>query len=163
MWRLRNAARSLIEAGCDVITQHCDTPHPQIEAAQAGVWGIGYNTDMSLEAPEAVITSVLWNWGVYYTALVRSVLDGSFSTEPYLGGLSDGMVDINSLSAIAAPGTERIIAEERQRLSSGAFDVFEGELETNDIVGRSIGEAGKRLADSEILSGIYWYYRTVVE
>ncbi|GHV39194.1 BMP family ABC transporter substrate-binding protein [Spirochaetia bacterium] len=156
-----NAARSLINAGCDVIAQHCDTSNPQIEAAASGVWGIGYNTDMSVNAPEAVITSVLWNWGVYYTALVRSVLDGSFSASPYLGSISDGMVDISSLSAIAAPGTEVIIAEERQRLTAGTFDVFEGELETND--GRRIGEAGKRFADSEILGGIDWYYRTVVE
>ncbi|GHV69124.1 BMP family ABC transporter substrate-binding protein [Spirochaetia bacterium] len=156
-----NAAQSLIAAGCDVIAQHCDTPNPQIEAAASGVWGIGYNTDMSVDAPGAVITSVLWNWGVYYTALVRSVLDGSFSAGPYLGSISDGMVDISPLSAIAAPDTEGIIAEERRRLTAGTFDVFEGVLETND--GRRIGEAGKHLTDSEILSGINWYYKTVVE
>ncbi|GHV25471.1 BMP family ABC transporter substrate-binding protein [Spirochaetia bacterium] len=159
----RDAALSLIAAGCDVIAQHCDTPNPQIEAAEAGVWGIGYNTDMVVDAPEAVITSVLWNWGVYYTALARSLLDGSFSAEPYLGSLSDGFVDMSPLSAAAAPGTGEIIAEERQRLTTGAFDVFEGELETNDISGRRIGEAGKRLDDNEILSGINWYYRNVVE
>ncbi|GHV84118.1 BMP family ABC transporter substrate-binding protein [Spirochaetia bacterium] len=158
-----NAARSLIAAGCDVIAQHCDTSNPQVEAAASRVWGIGYNTDMGLDAPEAVITSVLWNWGIYYTALVRSLLDGSFSAEPYLGGLSDGMVDISPLSAIAAPGTEEIIMAERERMVTGIFDVFEGVLETNDIPRRRIGEAGKRLADSEILGGINWYYRTVVE
>ncbi|MCL1890389.1 MAG: BMP family ABC transporter substrate-binding protein, partial [Desulfovibrionaceae bacterium] len=70
------AARSLIAAGCDVIAQHCDTPAPQIEAQRAGVWGIGYNSDMKADAPKAVIASVVWNWGTYYTRLIKSVIDG---------------------------------------------------------------------------------------
>jgi len=156
-----NAARRLIDAGCDVIAQHCDTSKPQIEAEKAGVWSIGYNTDMVSEAPKAVITSVLWNWGVYYTGMIRSVIDGSFAVDAYFGSISDGMVDLSPLSANAAPGTAQIIAEERKRLESADFDVFDGVLITND--GRRIGEAGKRLPDSVIRDGINWYYRTVVE
>ena len=37
-----NAAKALISEGCDVIAQHCDTPNPQLEAENAGVWGVGY-------------------------------------------------------------------------------------------------------------------------
>lgn len=156
-----NAARDLIAAGCDVIAQHCDTPEPQIEAQRAGVWSIGYNTDMSADAPQAALTSVVWNWGAYYTALVQSLIDGTFTATPYFGSLKDGAVDISPLSANTAPGTAEQILEERRRLEEGIFDVFEGVLETND--GRFSGETGRRFSDSEIRDGINWYYRTVVE
>ncbi|AEF84158.1 membrane protein, Bmp family [Treponema primitia ZAS-2] len=157
-----NAARRLIAAGCDVIAQHCDTPLPMIEAESAGVWGLGYNSDMSKEAPLAVISSVLWNWGAYYTFLVQSVIDGSFTTEPYFGGIGEGLVDITPPNMlIAAPGTTEAIEKARNRMINKSFNVFDGILEAND--GRTIGEAGFTLADSEITGNMSWYYRNVEE
>ena len=54
-----NAAKALLSEGCDVIAQHCDTPNPQLEAESAGKWGVGYNTDMSKDAPKAAWLTVL--------------------------------------------------------------------------------------------------------
>jgi basic membrane protein A len=157
------AARALIGSGCDVITQHCDSSTPQAEAEKAGVWGIGYNSDMSAEAPGAVLCSVLWRWGVYYTALARSVLDGSFTAKPWFGSLKEGIVDISPLNEHFRWDAEtlRILREERRRIESGPLDVFSGIMETND--GRRIGREGENLADEEIRGGIHWYYRTVIE
>jgi basic membrane protein A len=155
------AARHLLALGCDVIAQHCDTPSPQVEAAKAGKWGIGYNSDMSREAPEAVITSVVWNWEVYYTGLVQSVIGGSFTTAPYFGGIREGIVDITPLSGLAAPGTAEVVAAARRRIESGAFNVFDGVLETSG--GGTVGGAGATLPDNVITGGIGWYYRTVRE
>ena len=157
------AARALIEAGCDVITQHCDTPNPQIEAEKAGVWGIGYNTDMSRNAPNAVLTSVVWHWGIYYTYLVQSIMDGSFTTTPWFGCLKDGIVDLTPLSRIVniSPDYISIFEEERRRIESDELQVFSGVLKTND--GRQIGRPNEVLPDTEIRNGINWYYRTVVE
>jgi basic membrane protein A len=149
------AARALIAAGSDIIAQHCDTPNPQIEAEKSGVLGIGYNTDMSAEAPKAVLTSVLWNWGKYYTYLAESVINGTFTTESYFGSLKDGIVDIVPLSENIS-----IIEEERARIESGSFDVFSGVMETND--GRQIGKEGENLSDEIIRHGINWHYRNVV-
>jgi basic membrane protein A len=156
-----NAARDLLAAGCDVIAQHCDTPNPQMEAEKVQRWSIGYNSDMSREAPGAVITSVVWNWEVYYTYLLQSVIDGSFTTAPYFGGIREGIVDITPLSSLAAPGTAEAIAAARQRMESGAFNVFDGVLETND--GRAIGDVGATLPDEVITGGIDWYYRNIRE
>ena len=157
------AGRALIAAGCDVIAQHCDTATPQQEAEKAGVWGIGYNTDMSIDAPDAVLTSVIWRWGAYYTSLVQSVMNGTFTTSPYFGSLKDGIVDISPLNKFInwEQETFRLLADERQRIESGAFNVFNGILETND--GRKIGRAGENLPDDEIRNGINWYYRTINE
>ena len=157
----RRAAQKLIDEGCDVIAQHCDTAEPQIAASHAGVWGIGNNIDMRNEAPDAVLTSAIWNWGSYYSYLIGSILDGSFTTEPYLGGLADGMVDIAPLNpALAVPGMELAIVESRERIKQGVFSVFDGEMETND--GRTVGKADSTLSDNEIAVGINWYYRNII-
>ncbi|MCL1915162.1 MAG: BMP family ABC transporter substrate-binding protein [Desulfovibrionaceae bacterium] len=156
------AAQSLIAAGCDVIAQHCDTPAPQIEAQRAGVWGIGYNSDMKDDAPKAVIASVVWNWGTYYTRLIKSVIDGTFTTTPYMGDMGDGMVGLTALDAsMLPPGGAGSIAAARKRIGSGYEGIFEGGMETND--GRIIGATGRRLNDVEILGGMNWYYRNVLE
>ena len=75
------AAQSLIDDDCDVIAQHCNTSNPPSAAEKAGVYAIGYNSDMSVEAPDAVLCSVLWNWGAYYTEAVQNVIGGKWSSE----------------------------------------------------------------------------------
>ncbi|GHV03821.1 BMP family ABC transporter substrate-binding protein [Campylobacterota bacterium] len=157
----RLAAQTLITIGSDVIAQHCDTTLPMIEAEKAGVWGIGYNTDMSKDAPKAVIASVVWSWGAYYTHLVRSVISGSFTTAPYFGGIAEKMVDLTPLAPFAANGTEKLIASERKRILYDGFNVFDGVIATNE--GGAIGREGATLSDDEIQSGIHWYYQNIVE
>ncbi|MCL2765285.1 MAG: BMP family ABC transporter substrate-binding protein [Treponema sp.] len=155
------AARALIAAGCDVIAQHCDSAAPQIEAQRAGVWSIGYNTDMSADAPDAVLTSVLWHWGAYYTPFVQSIIDGTFTPQPWFGSIKDGIIDLAPLSKNInlEPDVSRILEEERQRIESGSFNVFNGILQTND--GRAIGREGGIFSDDEIRNNINWYYRNI--
>jgi basic membrane protein A len=106
---------------------------------------------------------VVWDWSVYYTFLVQSIIDGSFTTRPWFGSLADGVVDLSPLSDIIfwEPETIRILEEERWRIETGVFQIFEGIMETND--GRLIGREGERLSDREIQFGIDWYYRNVRE
>jgi basic membrane protein A len=156
-----NAARELLDLGCDVIAQHCNTQNPPIEAQKARKWSIGYNSDMSREAPEAVIVSVVWNWEKYYTHLVQSVIDGSFTTVPYFGSMQEGIVELTPFSDFAAPGTAEAVASAWARIESGAFNVFDGVMETND--GQFVGKPGGTLPDDVIIGGINWYYRNVRE
>jgi basic membrane protein A len=156
------AAAFLAASGCDVITQHCNTPAPQLAAEKAGVWGIGFNSDMSGDAPGAVITSVVPRWGVVYTRFVRSVIDGSFRPVPHFWGLKEGAVDLTPLNEkLAATGTFLKLAEERARIMYRGFNVFDGTLYTND--GKTVGKEGSTLSDELILGGMNWYYRNVTE
>lgn len=156
-----NAAKALISEGCDVIGQHCDTPNPQLEAESSGVWGVGYNSDMSKDAPGAVITSVVWDWGVYYTYAVQSLIDGTWSGQNYFEGMNVDMVGLAPLSEeLAAEGTADAIAQAQAKIVDGSFGVFDGILETNE--GATVGEEGKTLDDATITGGINWYYRNVV-
>ena len=53
----KQAALTLIDAGADVIAQHQNTPGPQQAAEERGVYGIGYNVDMSANAPKASLAT----------------------------------------------------------------------------------------------------------
>lgn len=153
------AAEALIAEGCDVIGQHCDTPNPQTTAEKAGVFGVGYNSDMSKDAPAAVLTSVMWDWSVYYTQAVQAAMDGAWTGENYFGGMDDGLVDIAPLSDLCADGTAEAIEEAREKLLSG-WDVFDGVIETND--GSTVGTEGEHMSDADITGNMNWYFKNVV-
>lgn len=154
------AAQALVDLGCDVIAQHCDTPNPQTVAEENGVWGVGYNSDMSKDAPGAVLTSVMWDWSVYYTAAVQSVIDGTWDGSNYFGGMADGLVDVAPLSDLCADGTAEAIEEAKATMVSGEFNVFDGVIETND--GSTVGTEGSTLSDSDITGSMNWYFKNVV-
>lgn len=172
------AAEALLDLGCDVIGQHCDTTAPQLAAEKRGVWGCGYNSDMTAAAPTAHLTAPIWNWGVYYTAAVQAAIDGKWAEfGNYFGGLKEGFVDISPLSANCADGTQTIIDQVKALIISGEFGVFDGkqvkvdgttvslvDQALTDNKGNVIVEAGGAcLEDSVITGGINWYYSSVIE
>lgn len=153
------AAEQLLDMGCDVITQHCDTPYPQTLAQERGVYGIGYNSDMSKEAPDACLCSVIWNWSAYYTSAVQSVIDGTWDGSNYYGGMNENLVGITELADFCADGTAEKVKEAKKQILSGELGVFDGVIETNE--GTTVGEAGKTLDDATITGAINWYFKTV--
>ena len=154
------ASRQLLDMGCDVMAQHCDTAYPQTLAQERGVYGIGYNSDMSKETPDSCLTSVIWNWSAYYTSAVKSIIDGSWDGSNYYGGMAEGLVGITNLASFAAEGTQEKVDEATAAILSGQSNVFDGVMTTN--TGETIGQAGSTLDDATITGGINWYYHNVV-
>lgn len=154
------ASGQLLDLGCDVMAQHCDTPYPQTMAQERGVYGVGYNSDMSKETPESCLCSVVWNWSAYYTQAVQSIIDGSWDGSNYFGGLSDGLVDITDLADFCAEGTQEVVDAAKKRILTEGFNVFDGVLITN--TGETTGTEGGTLDDATITGGIDWYFQNVV-
>lgn len=154
------ASRKLLDMGCDVMTQHCDTPFPMTLAQEYGVYGIGYNSDMSKEVPEACLCSVIWNWSAYYTAAVEDVIEGTWTGENYYGGMAEGLVEITDLASFCAEGTQEKVTQAKEAILSGSNNVFDGEMKTN--TGETVGKAGSTLDDATITGSIDWYYENVV-
>ncbi|MBP1755413.1 MAG: family transporter substrate-binding protein [Firmicutes bacterium] len=152
------AAEALLDLGCDVIAQHADTTAPQMAAQNRGVWGCGYNSDMTKDAPSAHLTAPIWNWGVYYTMAAKAVLEGTWTGENYYGGMAEGLVDISPLSANCAEGTQEAIDAAKQKIIGG-FKIFEGDLYDNQ--GNQVCKAGEFISDADITGAMNWYYKTV--
>ena len=153
------AASTLLDMNCDVITQHCDTTYPQLLAQQKNVYSIGYNSDMSKDAPNACLCSVIWNWSAYYTAAVQSVIGGTWDGSNYYGGMNENLVGITQLAYFCKSGTQQKVDEAKKDIISGKLGIFDGVIETN--TGTTVGENGKTLKDSDITGNINWYFKTV--
>ena len=178
-------AEELIKSyGCGVISQHCDSAQPQIMAENNGVFGCGYNSDMTPDAPKAHLTAAIWNWNVYYrTAMEAAMTCGgaenfvsAMGTPAYYGGLAEGFVDVSPLSENCAAGTQEIIDEVKALMVSGAWDVFSGtkleivdgvvtqvEAPLTDNAGNEIVAAGGASVEDGVITGTMNYYVAGVE
>ena len=128
-------AKELVESyKCGVISQHCDSAQPQIAAANGGVFGCGYNSDMTADAPTAHLTAAIWHWNVYYETAIRTAMNcggaekfvEAMGTPAYYGGLKENFVDVSPLSANCAPNTQTAINAVRKMIVDGEWDVFTG-------------------------------------
>ena len=149
------AAKSLIDMGCDVIAQHCDTANPATEAEKAGVFAVGYNSDMAQKAPGATLTSVMWDWSVFYTEAVQKVIDGTWDGQNYFGSMQDGLVTLAPCSDLCAEGTAEKIKEVQDKIISGEWDIFDGTTEYEDNQGQT------HTLKAEDYGTCNWYYKNV--
>ena len=151
------AARELINKDCDVLTKHQDTAAVLLAAEEAeGVSCIGYHYPTADVAPNSYLTAPVWDWGPYYVEQVQKIIDGTWESESYWGS---EVVKLDTLSDLCAEGTEDAIKEAQERLDSGEWDVFYGEIKDQD--GNVRVEAGQSLTDEEMLS-LDWFVEGVI-
>ncbi|MCL6611276.1 MAG: BMP family ABC transporter substrate-binding protein [Peptococcaceae bacterium] len=146
----KDAAKTLLDAGCDVIAQHQDTPGPQQAAEEKGKYGIGYNSDMSKYAPKAVLTSAVWNWGPFYVKTVQAVRDKTWKSDQYWGPMSDKIVDLAPFGPMVPDDVKKLVEDARQKILSGQWDVFTGPVK--DQAGTVRVPAGQKMSDKDMLS-----------
>ena len=173
-------AEELIKSyGCGVISQHCDSAQPQIMAENNGVFGCGYNSDMTPDAPKAHLTAAIWNWNVYYRTAMEAAMScggaenfvATMGTPAYYGGLAEGFVDVSPLSENCAAGTQEIIDQVKALIISGEWDVFSGtkleivdgvisqvEAPLMDNAGNEIVAAGGASVEDGVITGTMNYY-----
>ncbi|MDR0914198.1 MAG: BMP family ABC transporter substrate-binding protein [Oscillospiraceae bacterium] len=166
-------ADALYDMDCDVIAQHCDSANPQISAQNNGIFGCGYNSDMTPQAPAAHLTAPIWNWTVYYTAAIEAAVDGKWvEFGNYYAGVKEGFVDVSPLSANCAEGTQEKIDAVKAILNEGTWDVFSGvklsfdesgnvvktDAALEDSKGNVIVEAGGASVEDGVITGTMNYY-----
>jgi len=158
----RAAAEALLDGGADVIAQHQDTPAPQQAAEAAGLYSVGYNVDMSSQAPAAVLTSAVWNWGTYYISAVEQIQAGTWSTNQYWGSWQEGVVDLAPIADFvpAEVRTEaEALADEFRSGAMGNATIFSGPLLDQDGAERVAD--GVSMTDDEILN-MEWFVEGVL-
>jgi basic membrane protein A len=155
----REAAEALLDEGADIIAQHQDTTEPQKAAKERGLLSVGYDSDMAQFVGDTVLTSPIWNWGQYYVATMKDVLDGTWETHQYWGGLADGAVELAPFSPKVTDDAKALVEEEEQRILGGDWDVFCGPI--NDQDGNEKVAAGECMSDGDML-GMDWFVEGVV-
>ncbi len=155
----KEAAKSLLDVGADVIAMHQDSPGPQVAAQEKGVYSIGYNTDMSNFAPEAHLTAPIWNWAKFYEYIVEAVQNGTWTSEDIWWGLDKGVVDLAPMSPKVPQDIQDKVLAKKEEIMSGKTDVFVGPV--YDQKGEVRIAEGATATDAEMLS-MDWFVQGVV-
>ena len=152
-----DAAKTLIDLGADIITQHTDSPAAMQIAAERGVLAFGQASDMIAFGPKAQLTSIIDDWAPYYVRRVQAVMDGTWKSEDTWDGMGPGMVAMAPYTNL--PDDVVAMAQETQaKITSGEFHPFTGPIDKQDG-SMAIGE-GEHLDDGTLL-GMNWYVKGI--
>ncbi|MCP4689757.1 MAG: BMP family ABC transporter substrate-binding protein [Desulfobacterales bacterium] len=155
----KDAAKSLLDIGADVIAQHQDSPGPQEAAQEKGVYSIGYNSDMSAFAPAAHLTAPVWNWGPFYKEIINQVKNGSWKSEALWPGLDQGIVGLAPFGSMVPMDVRDKVTAKMEAIKSGKEKVFVGPV--LDQAGNKKIADGVAASDGELL-GMKWFVKGVI-
>ncbi len=148
-----DAAKSLIDQGVDILTQHTDSPAPLQIAQERGIYAFGQAENMYEFAPKATLTSIVDNWGPYYVRRVGEALEGQWTSTDTWDGIKEGTVEISELTNL--PDDVVAMAKETTaKIASGEFHPFTGPIKKQD--GTEFLEDGK-VIDDGTLAGMNFY------
>jgi basic membrane protein A len=155
----KEAAKSLLDVGADVIAQHQDSPGPQEAAQERGVYSIGYHTDMSTFAPKAHLVAPVWNWGPYYAEVLKAVRQGTWKPLQQWYGLETGIVDLSPMSALVPAEVQAQVLAQKEAIKSGQMKVFTGPVKDQ---GGQVRIPDGQVPSDETLLGMNWFVEGVV-
>lgn len=155
----KEAAKSLLSVGADVLTQHQDSPATQEAAQEAGVYSIGYNSDMTKFAPKSHLTAAVWNWFPIYKEIVDEVQDGKFKSKEIWYGLEKGVVGLAPFGPMVSKKIIKDVEKMKKQIIAGKFKIFKGPIA--DQTGKIRIPTGQVASDKELL-GMDWFVQGVV-
>ena len=107
--------------------------------------------------PETQLTSIVDNWGPYYTKRIKAVIDGNWEQIDVWGGMKEGHVVMAPYTNM--PDDVKKAAEEAQaKITSGEFNPFTGPIAKQD--GSEWLKAGE-VAQDGVLLGLNFYVKGV--
>lgn len=122
----REAALSLINAGCVLISQHADSEGAPKACEEKGVPNVAYNIDTSSLGPNTAIISSKINWAPYYKLAINAVAKGETFATDWCGTIATGSVELTKLNTTAAAaGTQEKLDAVKADLEAGKIQVFD--------------------------------------
>lgn len=129
--REAEATNALVDAGCDVIACHVDSPKVVIETAEGrGVKTCGHNADQASLAPKGFITGAELKWGTVYTQYAKLIAAGEKLPNVNEGGYDKDMV---ASTAFGAGASEAAIAAATKAIAEtkAGTPIFVGPIKDN--------------------------------
>ena len=122
----KTAAKSLIAANCDLISQHADSWGAPTACEEAGIPNVSYNMATVEHCPNTFIVASRINWVPYFEYIISQRIAGEPIDTDWTGSIKTGSVELLGLNEqAAAPGTAEKIAEVMEKLQNGEVKVFD--------------------------------------
>ncbi len=127
------AAKTLLDSGVDVITQHQDCTGTITQAAErANAYVTGYHQDASSAAPNGWLTGAVWNWGPVYAEIVKEIMDGTYKSNVMFAGLEAGFVKLAPFGKNVSPDLRKEVSDVVEGLRAGKIQPFTGPVADQD-------------------------------
>lgn len=105
---------ALFNGGVDVVSFQVASTAVMQAAQERGRMAIAYHSDMRKDGPDAQLLAVTHQWGDYYTARAKAVLDGSWKSQDTWGGVREGMIRVEGFGPKLPPAVREEVLQ-RQR------------------------------------------------
>jgi basic membrane protein A and related proteins len=152
-----DAAKALIDQGCDIITQHTDSPAPLQAAASRGIKAFGQSTDMTKFAAGTQLTASTDVWAPYYIKRIGEVLAGTWKSTDTWGGFDSGMLQMSPFTNMP-PDVIALAKETVADITSGKNKVFVGPIKDQS---GAVKVADGTTMDDGALAGMQWLVQGV--
>ena len=153
-----DAAKALIDQGCDIISQHTDSPAALQACEQRGLYAFGQASDMSSFAPNAHLTAIIDNWGPYYAHRAQQVMDDTWESGETWWGMAEDLVQMSPYNPVIPADVQEAAETVRKGIIAGTWDPFAGPI--LDQSGAERVAVGAALVDSD-LHPMDWYVEGV--
>lgn len=159
----KEAATTLINRGCKLISQHADSMGAPTACEDAGVPNVSYNGSTISACPDTYIVSSKIDWTPYFEYMINCVKNGEAIDVDWCKGIEDGSVALTEINqAVAAEGTQEAIDEAKAKLASGELHVFDtstftvnGETLTSYMA--DVNTDAEYTPDTEVISDGYFH------
>ena len=122
----KEAAQTLLNNGCVLISQHADSMGAPTACEEAGVPNVSYNGSTISACPNTFIVSSRINWQPYFEYMIQCVKDGKAIDTDWTGSIATGSVELTAVNdKAAAEGTQAKIDEVKAQLEKGEIHVFD--------------------------------------
>jgi basic membrane protein A and related proteins len=130
----RKAANHLIAAAADVLTFHVDSP-ATVEAAQAaGIYALGYHSDLSKYGPDAHLTAMVTNWVPYYMKRIDEVLNGTWNgNQNTRFGLKEDAIQIAPFHPAVPQAVQALVMKAKADIIASKLNPFAGPLYDKEV------------------------------
>ncbi|MBI4863483.1 MAG: BMP family ABC transporter substrate-binding protein [Candidatus Riflebacteria bacterium] len=150
----KEAALSLMDAGCDILATGADSVAPLQAAQERGCLAFGYDSDGRRFAPRSFLTAPIWDWTVYYRKVVQEVKAGKWTAGDAFWGTETGLVKLAPYSDLVPAQVRQVVDQATEEIKSGKLKEFAGPLSRQD--GSVAVPAGTVATDPELLSMNYF-------
>ena len=122
----KEAANTLIQKGCKLISQHADSMGAPTACETAGIPNVSYNGSTVSQCPNTFIVSSRINWEPYFEYMIKCVQDGKAIDTDWTGDLGTGSVVLTEVNGkAAAANTQAELDKVKAQFDAGTLHVFD--------------------------------------
>lgn len=153
----KDAAKSLINAGADVIAQSTNTPSHVQAAEEEGVYALSMWADMHQFGPKAFLSGDNFAWSQYYIPTIEKIHQGKWESKVATFDISSGILRMADFGESVPQDIRDKIQADLDKVTKNGVDpdhFWQGPIYDNK--GNLVVLEGQKLTEEQLLNMNWW-------